>query len=58
MVTVDRNTKLKVASFFCGCGGMDQAGIQGGFEFRSKKNSNLPYKVVYVQIMKISYFNL
>lgn len=46
MAKIDRNTKLKVASFFCGCGGMD-LGIQGGFEFLSKKYSNLPYKVVY-----------
>lgn len=46
MARIDRNTKLKVASFFCGCGGMD-LGIQGGFEFLSKKYSKLPYEVVY-----------
>tara|TARA_B110000503_G_C7081249_1_gene385250 strand:+ start:39 stop:1166 length:1128 start_codon:yes stop_codon:yes gene_type:complete len=46
MAKINRNTKLKVASFFCGCGGMD-LGIQGGFDFLSKKYSKLPYEVVY-----------
>ena len=46
MARIERNTKLKVASFFCGCGGMD-LGIQGGFKFLSKKYSKLPYQVVY-----------
>lgn len=43
---MNRNKKLKVASFFCGCGGMD-LGIQGGFEYLSSQYDNLPYNVVY-----------
>jgi len=46
MAKTNRNTTLKVASFFCGCGGMD-LGIQGGFEFLKKKYPKLPYKIVY-----------
>ena len=46
MAEINRNTKLKVASFFCGCGGMD-LGIQGGFEFLGKKYPRLPYEIVY-----------
>ena len=46
MAKTKGNTKLKVASFFCGCGGMD-LGIQGGFKFLSKKYSDLPYEIVY-----------
>jgi len=46
MAKINRNTKLKVASFFCGCGGMD-LGIQGGFEYLNKKYHNLPYEVAY-----------
>jgi DNA (cytosine-5)-methyltransferase 1 len=46
MEKINRNTTLKVASFFCGCGGMD-LGIQGGFEFLGKQYARLPYKVVY-----------
>jgi DNA (cytosine-5)-methyltransferase 1 len=46
MARIDRNTKLKVASFFCGCGGMD-LGIQGGFEYLNSHYGNLPYDVVY-----------
>ncbi|MCB0743281.1 MAG: DNA cytosine methyltransferase [Ignavibacteriae bacterium] len=46
MAKIDRNTKLKVASFFCGCGGMD-LGIQGGFEYLNSHYDNLPYDVVY-----------
>jgi len=46
MAKINRNTTLKVASFFCGCGGMD-LGIQGGFEFLEKQYPKLPYKVVY-----------
>jgi DNA (cytosine-5)-methyltransferase 1 len=46
MAEINRDTKLKVASFFCGCGGMD-LGIQGGFEYLNKKYHNLPYEVAY-----------
>ncbi|MDQ7002167.1 MAG: DNA (cytosine-5-)-methyltransferase, partial [Ghiorsea sp.] len=46
MAKIKRNIKLKVASFFCGCGGMD-LGVQGGFEFLGKEYSCLPYEVVY-----------
>jgi DNA (cytosine-5)-methyltransferase 1 len=46
MAEVNRNTKLKVASFFCGCGGMD-LGIQGGFEFLQKEYYSLPYEIIY-----------
>ena len=38
--------KLKVASMFCGCGGMD-LGILGGFEYLGKKYAKLPYEIVY-----------
>ena len=40
------NSKLKVASLFCGCGGMD-LGIQGGFNFLDKHYAELPFEVVY-----------
>ena len=46
MAKVIRNTKLKVISFFCGCGGMD-LGIKGGFEFLGKNYPHLPFEVVY-----------
>ncbi|MCW8929346.1 MAG: DNA (cytosine-5-)-methyltransferase [Gammaproteobacteria bacterium] len=46
MAKVNRNKTLKVASFFCGCGGMD-LGIQGGFKFLEKKYNDLPYEIVY-----------
>jgi DNA (cytosine-5)-methyltransferase 1 len=46
MAKVNRNKKLKVASFFCGCGGMD-LGIQGGFRFLDKEYNKLSYEVVY-----------
>lgn len=46
MAKIERNIKLKVASFFCGCGGMD-LGIQGGFKFLSKNYSKLPFQIVY-----------
>jgi len=46
MAKINRNSKLKVASFFCGCGGMD-LGIQGNFKFLGKKYSHLPFEVVY-----------
>lgn len=40
------NSKLRVASLFCGCGGMD-LGIQGGFNFLGKTYEALPFEVVY-----------
>jgi len=46
MAKINRNTKLKAASFFCGCGGMD-LGVLGGFEFLGKQYSKLPYEIVY-----------
>ena len=46
MGAVERNTKLKVASLFSGCGGMD-LGIQGGFSFLDKTFDELPFEVVY-----------
>jgi len=46
MAETNRNNKLKVASFFCGCGGMD-IGIQGNFKFLEKKYPQLPFEVVY-----------
>jgi DNA (cytosine-5)-methyltransferase 1 len=38
--------KIKVASLFCGCGGMD-LGIQGNFSFLGKHYDALPFEVVY-----------
>jgi DNA (cytosine-5)-methyltransferase 1 len=38
--------KLKVASFFCGCGGSD-LGIIGDFTYLSKSYSALPFKINY-----------
>ena len=38
--------KLKVASMFCGCGGVD-LGILGGFEYLGKRYAKLPYEIVY-----------
>lgn len=38
--------KLKVASMFCGCGGMD-FGILGGFEYLGRRYAKLPYEIVY-----------
>ncbi len=40
------DNKLKVASLFCGCGGMD-LGIQGNFNFLDKHYAELPFEVVY-----------
>jgi DNA (cytosine-5)-methyltransferase 1 len=40
------NTKLKVASLFCGCGGMD-LGIQGDFNYLNKHFGALPFDIVY-----------
>ena len=38
--------KLKVASFFSGCGGSD-LGVLGGFTFLNKRYSRLPFEIVY-----------
>lgn len=38
--------KLKIASLFCGCGGMD-LGMLGGFVFLGKKYRNNPFEIVY-----------
>lgn len=46
MVQTSRDKKLKVASLFCGCGGMD-LGIQGDFNFLDKYYAELPFEVVY-----------
>jgi DNA (cytosine-5)-methyltransferase 1 len=40
------NSTLKVASLFCGCGGMD-LGIQGNFKFLENHYNPLPFEVVY-----------
>ncbi len=45
MAQIIRN-KLKIASFFCGCGGMD-LGILGGFNFLNKEYPALPFEIVY-----------
>lgn len=38
--------KLKVASFFSGCGGSD-LGIIGGFDFLDKSYESLPFEIIY-----------
>ncbi|MFI3320125.1 MAG: DNA (cytosine-5-)-methyltransferase [Rikenellaceae bacterium] len=38
--------KLKVASLFCGCGGLD-LGLLGGFDYLNKKYKSLPLEIVY-----------
>jgi DNA (cytosine-5)-methyltransferase 1 len=38
--------RIKVASLFCGCGGMD-LGINGGFEYLENHYEELPFEVVY-----------
>lgn len=38
--------KIKVASFFCGCGGSD-LGILGNFEFLEKHYKSLPFEITY-----------
>jgi DNA (cytosine-5)-methyltransferase 1 len=46
---MERTTNLetiKVASLFCGCGGMD-LGIQGDFSFLDKQYHKLPFEIVY-----------
>lgn len=46
MAKTFRNKKLTVASFFCGCGGMD-LGLIGGFKYLNKSYQDLPYEIVY-----------
>lgn len=46
MARIKGNKKLKAASFFCGCGGMD-LGLVGGFSYLNKIYSSLPFEVVY-----------
>ena len=38
--------KIKVASFFCGCGGSD-LGILGGFKFLKDNYKPLPFEISY-----------
>ncbi len=38
--------KLKVASFFCGCGGSD-LGVLGGFDYLTQSYSSLPFEINY-----------
>ena len=38
--------KIKVASLFCGCGGMD-LGILGGFSYLGKEYARTPFEIVY-----------
>lgn len=38
--------KIKVASLFCGCGGMD-LGVVGGFSFLGKEYKENPFEIVY-----------
>jgi len=38
--------KIKVASLFCGCGGMD-LGVLGGFSYLGKEYSRTPFEIVY-----------
>lgn len=46
MAKTYRNSKLKVTSLFCGCGGLD-LGLLGGFEYLGKKYSKHPAEMVY-----------
>lgn len=46
MAQTHGNSKLKVVSLFCGCGGMD-LGIQGNFTFLNKHYTKLPFEVIY-----------
>ena len=40
------SNKIRIASFFCGCGGSD-LGALGGFTFLGKMYSRLPTDIVY-----------
>lgn len=46
MEEITRNKTLRVASLFCGCGGMD-LGIKGDFNFLNRHFPELPYEIVY-----------
>lgn len=46
MARINGNKKLKAASFFCGCGGMD-LGLIGGFSYLNQNYSSLPFEVIY-----------
>lgn len=46
MAKITRNKKIKVASLFCGCGGMD-LGLIGGFSFLGNQYAQNPYEIVY-----------
>lgn len=46
MAAVVRNGKLRVASLFCGCGGMD-VGIRGDFAFLGMQYGALPFEIAY-----------
>lgn len=46
MERITNMESIKVASLFCGCGGMD-LGIQGNFDFLGKKFDALPFDIVY-----------
>ena len=50
--------KLKVASFFSGCGGSD-LGIVGGFKFLDKSYDKLPFEITYaIDNDKYAYLSL
>lgn len=38
--------RIRVVSYFCGCGGMD-LGLSGGFSYLGKKYGRLPFDIVY-----------
>ena len=38
--------RIKVASLFCGCGGMD-LGVVGGFSYLGKEYAENPFDIVY-----------
>ncbi len=46
MAKIIGSNMLKVASLFCGCGGMD-LGIAGGFEYLGNTYEKLPFETVY-----------
>ncbi len=46
MAKINGNKKLKAASFFCGCGGMD-LGLLGGFTYLNNNYASLPFEIVY-----------
>ncbi|OOH90337.1 DNA (cytosine-5-)-methyltransferase [Pasteurellaceae bacterium 15-036681] len=46
MAKINGSNMLKVASLFCGCGGMD-LGVKGGFDYLGNTYAQLPFKTVY-----------